>query len=210
MIKKAVKIRRPTQERGRVKFEAILDTAESFLEDRDAGDISIYDIADMLGTSPPTVYHFFPEISLVFAALAERYIAQLQELTIDIGEPADTWMQLLDDQCARVRDVFEDRKPIRKVMLGSGYSIEVRQRDLAAYPVFARRLLEHFERRFEMPPTVDIIDRLIETLAINDMMWMLDIYRTGRITQEGDECARRARTAYLKLYIPEFLPVRKT
>lgn len=52
-------IRRPTQERGKQRYEDILNTVEVLLQDRDPSDIGIYDISANLGISPQSVYHFF-------------------------------------------------------------------------------------------------------------------------------------------------------
>ncbi|WP_116150036.1 TetR/AcrR family transcriptional regulator [Paraburkholderia sp. BL27I4N3] len=201
----AASIRRPTQDRGRKKFEAALDAAERLLENMEPADMSIYDIAKALEASPPSVYHFFPEVSLVFVALAERYLTQLQSVSLDVDEPVATWADLLDLLFERIRGILNKRTPVRKVLLGSGYSPEVRQRDLAGYAIFAKDILDALNRHFELPNVPQLADRIEEVLAINDAMWMLSFYRHRAIDDEG---ARRARNAYLRLYIPEILPRR--
>jgi AcrR family transcriptional regulator len=201
-------IRRPTQERGRQKFEAILDAAEQLLEEREPTEISIYDLAEALDTSPPSVYHFFPEISLVFVALAERYLAWFQDVPTDPNEPIKSWQDLINAQAKRMRMVFETRKPVRKVLLGAGYSSEVRRRDFDNNAILAEKLLEELQLLFEIPPAPHLLDRMVEMIVINDALWMLSIHREGAITDQAEEQASRARIAYFRTFLPEYLPRR--
>src|ERR1700738_1862508 len=169
----SLQIRRPTQERGRQKFEAILDAADRLLVIRDPAEISIYDLAAELNTSPPSIYHFFPDISLVFVALAERYLLGIEQMSLDVDEAVTDWQELIDIQFERVRVIYETRAPVRKILLGPGFSHEVLNRDIATSVVNASRLLELMGRRFEMPNIPDLLDRMVEMIKIGDAMWML-------------------------------------
>jgi AcrR family transcriptional regulator len=204
----ALQIRRPTQERGRQKFESILDAADTLLVSRDPADISIYDLAAELKTSPPSIYHFFRDISLVFVALAERYIQEMEQMPLETDAPVRNWQELFDVPFERVRVLYETRAPVRKIMLGPGLSYAIIDRDLATSVVNAGRLLELMGRHFEMPTIPNLLDRVVEMIRINDAMWMLSYYRHGRIDDEGAELARRARTAYMRTILPEYLPPR--
>jgi AcrR family transcriptional regulator len=204
----SLQIRRPTQERGRQKFESILDAADRLLVNRDPADISIYDLAAELKTSPPSIYHFFPDISLVFVGLAERYIQEMEQMPLGADKPVAGWQELFDIPFERVRVMYESRSPVRKILLGPGLSYEILNRDLATSVVNAGRLLELMADNFETPNIPDLLDRLVEMIRINDAMWMLSFYRHGSITDEGAELARRARTAYLRTVLPEHLPRR--
>lgn len=170
--------------------------------------MSIYDIAKAVNASPPSVYHFFPEIALVFAALAERYLAELQSMSPDVNAPVATWTDLLDILFERIRVIYNKRPPVRKVLLGSGYSPEVRQRDFASYAIFAKHILDSMGHHFELPNIPHLADRIEEALAINDAVWMLAFYRHDVINDEDAANASRARNAHLRLHLPEFLSPR--
>jgi AcrR family transcriptional regulator len=204
----SLQIRRPTQRRGQQKFKAILDVADKMLVSRDPADISIYDLAAALKTSPPSIYHFFPDVSLVFVGLAERYIAELERMPLGGDTPVERWQELFDIPFERVRILFETRPSVRKLLLGPGLSYEILDRDLATSVVNAGRLVKMMERHFEMPSIPNLIDRFVEVIRINDAIWMLSIYRHGTITDEAAEFARRARISYLRTMLPEYLPRR--
>lgn len=55
---------------------------------------------------------------------------------------------------------------------------------------------------------LDLHDRLVEVIVINDAIWSLSIHRHGHITDEMEEQARRARIAYSRTFLPEYLPLR--
>lgn len=175
------------------------------LENLEPAEVSIYDLAKALHASPPSIYHFFPDVSLVFLALAERYLAEFMSISMEMDQRAETWIEQMDILFGRVRGIYNARKPLRKVLLGSGYSPDVRQRDFAGYSILAQRIIEAINQQFELPNVPNLSDRIIETLAINDAIWMLACYRSGYIDDEGAICSSRARTAYLRLFLPEIL-----
>jgi AcrR family transcriptional regulator len=201
----ALDIRRPTQKRGRERFEAVLDAAEALLEEYEPTQISVYTIADKLGASPQSVYHFFPEVSLVFVALAERYLEWFQQVPLNVVEPVASWQELLDKQCRLMRAVYDSKTAVRKVLLGAGYSSEVRRRDLDSNRVLAVKFIEALEQRFVVPAIPGLIDRMVEMIVINDALWMLSIHRHQAITEAAEEQARRARINYLRMVLPEYL-----
>lgn len=205
MTKQLPEIRRPSQQRGRERYEAVLDTAELLLETLEPFEISIYDIAEKLGVSPPSIYHFFPDISLVFVALAERYLAWFQKVPLVIADTVTTWQEILDIQCQQMRSIYDSRASVRRVLLGAGYSSEVRRRDLDSNRILAERFIEAFRERFIVPDIPCLVERVVEMIVINDALWMLSIHEHGAITEAADEQARRARVNYLRMVLPEVL-----
>lgn len=203
-------IRRPSQQRSRDRFESILDGAERLLERLDPSDISIHKIAAEAGISAPSIYHFFPEAPLVFAALAERYLLGFQQ-RMGKGQFArmTTWQELQTQQFRSSRDYFNAHAAVRKVLLGPALSFDIRTRDLNSDAIIAAKSIELMKRLFELPPVPDLLDRWVELIVINDAIWALSIHRHGTITDEMEEQARRARTAYTRTFLPEYLPRRQ-
>jgi AcrR family transcriptional regulator len=201
-------IRRPTQERGKQRYEDILNAVEVLLQDRDPSDVGIYDISGALGIAPQSVYHFFPEVSLVFVALAERYLASFRAVeTAELGY-FESWQDLLKAQHAGMLSVFGTNPAVRKVLLGVGYSSEIRRLDQENNRILAQHLLEGFRRHFILPELPDLHERFVEMAAINDAIWSLYLLRGGEIDSEAERIAHRARVAYLRTVLPEYLTPR--
>lgn len=85
-------VRRPTQERGRRRFDAILDAAAQILVEVGLGGFTVHGVAARANTSIGSMYHFFPDGESVLRALGERHIAALGELLKSLSDTDDlTW-----------------------------------------------------------------------------------------------------------------------
>lgn len=85
-------VRRPTQERGRRRFDAILDAAAAILVESGMAGFTVHGVAARANTSIGSMYHFFPDGESVLRALGERHMAALGELLKGLRETDDaTW-----------------------------------------------------------------------------------------------------------------------
>ncbi|MGH6650962.1 MAG: TetR/AcrR family transcriptional regulator [Sphingopyxis sp.] len=203
-------IRRPAQKRSRARFEAILDGAERLLDTLPPSAISIHAIAAEVEISPPSIYHFFPEPQLVFSALAERYLKRFEEgVLTSVPDEVASWQDLQTLQYRAGQQWFNAHPAARQVLLGGpAWSSDIRTQDLDSNYVTAGRSIELMAQRFVMPEIPDLHDRLVEVIVINDAIWSLSIRRHGLITDAMEEQARRARIAYSRTFLPEYLPLR--
>ncbi|NIJ39706.1 AcrR family transcriptional regulator [Sphingopyxis panaciterrae] len=203
-------IRRPAQKRSRARFEAILDGAERLLDTLSPSAISIHAIAAEVGISPPSIYHFFPEPQLVFSALAERYLKHFEEgVLTEVPDDVESWQDFQTLQYRAGRNWFNAHPAARQVLLGGpAWSSDIRMQDLDSNFVMAGHSIAVMTQKFIMPEIPDLHDRLVEVIVINDAIWSLSIHRHGLITDAMEEQARRARIAYSRTFLPEYLPLR--
>lgn len=204
-------IRRPTQKRGQTRFETILDSAERLLEQLEPDEISVYTLAEEAKISPPSIYQFFSDSSQVFIALSERIHAQF----VDVFDhpPAGeftSWQELMSLRFREGRDFYNSNAAARRLLLGSGLSAAIRARDLQIDRQVALRSLDEFQRYFFFPEIPELVERFTELLVINDALWTLSVHRHGIITDAYEEQARRAREAYSRTFLPEYLPARQS
>lgn len=202
-------IRRPRQKRSQQRFEAILDSAARLLETLGPEEISIYTLAQEAGLSAPSIYHFFPDAGQVFVALAERYT---QEFVALLDKPLPpgitTWQAYFAARYGDGRAHYNAHTAARRLLLGSGLSATIRARDLENDSVLAQRSMAEVSQLFEIAPSADLVERFTELLVINDAIWTLSVHRHGVITDAYEEQARRAREAYCRTFLPEYLPLR--
>jgi AcrR family transcriptional regulator len=71
--------RRPQQERGQRRVEAILDATSAIVAEEGAPAVTMHAIARRSGTTIGSLYHFFPDRDAVFAALLERHATRFGE-----------------------------------------------------------------------------------------------------------------------------------
>ena len=206
-----VKPRKPQRENGRKKYEKLLDTLESLLLDKEASEITLADLSEAAGVPTASVYHFFPNRDACLAALAERYFndpaEQLEFFPASNEWPR--WQDMVEAFCDRARAYFEANEAIKKVKLGPKASWAVRDLAQENNRRLAQSLQTALAHRFELPPSREWEERFLLAITINDALWSLSYTRFGRITDEIAAEAKRAATAYLRLYLSESAPRRE-
>ena len=79
----ASETRRPRQERGQRRVDAILDSAAAIVAEEGIAAATVHGIARRARTSIGSMYHFFPDLESVLSALAARHVdglrAQLED-----------------------------------------------------------------------------------------------------------------------------------
>jgi AcrR family transcriptional regulator len=70
----------PVQERSRQRIDGILAAAAGLLAEQGLENVSMLAIAEVAGMTPATVYRYFDNRIAVFAALAERTMAEVDEV----------------------------------------------------------------------------------------------------------------------------------
>ena len=201
--------RRPRQQRSRERFEAILDAAERLLQHREPHEVSIYTIAEEADMSPPSIYHFFPDGNHVFMALAERYFDMfLSGLESIEGKRFDDWQTLVEFRYALSRRFFNDNVAARKILLGAAATWAIRARDIDTNRLLARGAIVELNRFFILPKVPGLVDRVTETIIMNDAIWALYDHRFGPLPADEEIFARRARLGHMRTYLPEYLASR--
>lgn len=114
--------RRPQQERGQRRVEAILDAAAAIVAEEGAPAVTMHAIARRSETTIGSLYHFFPDRDAVFAALLERHgirfgarLASLESVDwprLTIAESVDRFV----DTCIDYVGANPDLLPVAHVM----------------------------------------------------------------------------------------------
>lgn len=193
-----------------VRFEAILDSAERLLAELEPDEISVYTLAEDAKISPPSIYQFFSDANQVFIALSERIHGQFVRAYDRPPEGEfSTWQELMSLRFKEGRAFYNTHAAARRLLLGSGLSAAIRARDLQFDRQMAVRSVEEMQHYFIVPDIPELVERSTELLVINDALWTLSVHRHGIITDAYEEQARRAREAYVRTFLPEYLPVRR-
>jgi AcrR family transcriptional regulator len=200
--------RKPVRQRGKAKFNVLLDATEALLLEHSTDEIGLYQIAERAGTSPASVYHFFPHKNAAFLALANRY--QEGGFREILGRPIDAaqlknWQDLKAIIMGRSVEFFNSNLAAQKLYLGSGSNWEIRQKDLAGNITTANELVRLYDLFFVMPPIKDLAKRFAISISITDSVWALSSALYGRITEEYAQESLRAGIAYYRTFLPEYL-----
>jgi AcrR family transcriptional regulator len=202
--------RQPLQERGRVRFEALLDTVEAMLADHDPDEIGFYQIAERAGMAAASVYHFFPTKSAVFLALAERYFAHFRQ-GLDFEAAAHettTWQSYVRLRQERGVAYYNTHPPAMKLILGAQPFLEIRSEDSSVNKEVSRQAYDQLQRMFYVPFIRDPERKFLIALSIADAIWRISYTEHGYITPDYAAEALQATLAYLRTFLPEVLEPR--
>ena len=123
--------RRPQQERGLRRVDAILDAAAALITTDGIAGVTMHRVAQHSGTTIGSMYHFFPDREAVLRALAERHTEQLRTLITEAErEGAARWSQLSTaeavdrylDPFLRYVDHHPDLLPLGRFARASGWT----------------------------------------------------------------------------------------
>jgi len=202
--------RLPQRAAGKARFELLLDAADQLLNERDAGDISLYDIADLANVPSASVYHFLPSMTAACVALAQRY---LETFKVFISEDLDheglsEWLDVFRVKAVQGRDYFNAHNAAMKLFLGSEYNWQIHQENMNGNQIFGEMILKEMNRHFICPHIEHVDNKMQIALGLVDSVWSLSFLKHGRITEYYCQEARRAFECYIRMYIPEYIPKR--
>jgi AcrR family transcriptional regulator len=186
--------RQPSRERGRTRFQALLEATEALLKEGNPDDIGLYQIAERAGIAPASVYHFLPTKNAALLALAEKYHADLRMM---MNEPVAasrliSWQDLLVVRHERAVKYYNSNLPAAKIFLGIHPSWEIHQADKNYNRGASQALFEYFDRAFVMPYVKDPSSKFEIMYSIADAIWASSFERHTAIPPHYAEEATTA------------------
>ena len=129
----------PRQERSRQKLARVLEAADKLLAEEGVEALTTTRVAAAAGVSVGTLYQYLPDRDAITEALADGYLARLEDLMTSFVEQAakETW----DDPVGLLVDAFtalyRAEPGFRALWLGRGLTEAAREADLAHKRVMA-------------------------------------------------------------------------
>lgn len=194
-----------------MRFEGLLEATAQLLRDRDFAEIGLYDVAEVAGVPPGSVYHFFPTKEAAFIALAERHLEELAEI---LNRPAplaglNGWQDLLAVRFDRAVAYFNDNPAFARIALSGSTINEIRRLDTRYIAEEAHTPLAWLSRHLVMPYIPDLDLKSAALVGVYDGVWATSYARHGRIVEEFAREALRAGVAYCRTFLPEVVAFRE-
>jgi AcrR family transcriptional regulator len=208
--KAALTARKPAQQRSRIRFEALLDAADTLLKTNETSDVGLYDIAAAAGVPPASVYHLFPTKEAAFVALAERYLAGLSAYTTKPFEPSEVqrWQDLVLLEMYRGIEFYNQHPVMSKLFLGENVLPDVRMLDVRNVAAISSSSYARMNKHFEMPYLHNPDIKFAALIGIYDGIWMTSYARRGYIAEDFARETEMAAIAYCETFLPAVLPLR--
>jgi AcrR family transcriptional regulator len=183
----------PLRERGkRQRRERILESAREILRESDGGALTIDAVAHRADVSVQTIFNLIGTREVVWAALADSLIAELELGSIPQGgDPADEALAVVD---ALVGGLLQDAPILNGLLSNWSRSARVVDHDPA------RQLTDCFERLHELDADgVPLPAHRLAELLIASVIGVLHQWAAGMLDQ--DDARLRAREcALLHIY----------
>jgi AcrR family transcriptional regulator len=176
------------------------------LYSHDVGEFGLAEVAAEAGLPKSSVYHFFPHINDLLAALASEVAG---ELLAELQEPFSgsfaEWGAVVQAHIKRGRDYYAKSPAALKLQLGPHTPADIKNRDRTNDFAVGGALRALIEAHFDLPDLPDLDGASFRTIEIADLMLMLSVREHGELTDVYVEEAARASIAYLELYLPKRL-----
>ncbi|PHN17160.1 TetR/AcrR family transcriptional regulator [Pseudomonas sp. ICMP 561] len=196
------------QQRSIDRINTLLDSAQALLEHRGADDISLADIAREARIPLPSTYHFFPNKISLFERLAQRFHEDLAaDAVIGLPLAGISWQAMLRESLVEGARYQNQRPAMMRLFLGAGVSAEVRSADVAGNRNVAMGMAKLLAERFHVHSESYLEEKIAIALAVCDGVWQLSYSRYGLITEELIGEGVRAALSYLRVYLPEEMPI---
>ncbi|HSW12451.1 MAG TPA: TetR/AcrR family transcriptional regulator [Solimonas sp.] len=111
--------RRPKQQRGQARIDAVLATAETLIAAQGLSALTIPALAEQLGFSRMSIYHFFPTPQAIINKLGQRHWAQMQKCVVAevLARPQQQWREQLAIVVQVLAGYFDRYPTARAVVL---------------------------------------------------------------------------------------------
>lgn len=197
--------RKPQRKNGREKFDTLLDALDGLLQFRETSEISLSDLSEAAGVPAASVYHFFPNREALFAALMQRHLDSLPDVTVG---SSPNWQSRTEHFLDQLQQQLCASESVMKLRFGPAPGWAVRELLLEDRNRLGLRLLDYLDTDFELPASTHWPERFRVALTIAEGIWSGAYGRFGRIDDFNIGEAKRAAIAYLGYFFGERLPLR--
>lgn len=192
--------RQPIKLPSRARFEGVLDAAEQLLLEQGFNGFSIPSLAERLGYTRASIYHFFPTPHALLNELSRRYYEESskQVMAVALASSGLPWRDVMEQVLKFAADYYNARPVARMLLLGrlmTDENFNIQEQTNQQLGQLFRGLFQ--ARGIELPQepdvgwiAVDIVDGILRHSQ----------YRYDRITDSCRDEALRAVTAYLAPY----------
>lgn len=194
--------RRPQQERGHRRFDAVLVEAEALLLEKGLEGFSIPTLAERLDFTRRSIYKFFPTPYAILNELTLRYLNRLSEQLL---AQADSLLnRSLDDTIGRIVEIgtqFYNSHPVACLLILGG---PVTDNSYRAQSLVMQSLGGHTRDYLNMmgvilPPSPPDVATLIVEICLT--CFRVSYLQHGEITEAYRDEAAHAMTAYISRYL---------
>jgi AcrR family transcriptional regulator len=194
--------RQPRQLRARVRFDQVMDAAESLLSEHGLGGFSIPAVADKLGYTRASIYKFFPTPYAVLNELVTRKLGELEQRLMQLAPQVlpQPWPQAMRAMVLKAAAFYNADLVARILVLGGPVtddSYRAQELTIQRLGGLARELL--LTRGIQIPKARP--DAAMLLVEVGTTCFRVSQFLHGRITPEYQEEAVAVMQSYLSRHV---------
>ena len=176
----------PVQERGKLKFNKIVEVTEELVLKRGIDNFSHYSIAKAANIPPSSVYQYFPSIAALFAVMAEKHYMAAFFKTPEIIENMEvkSWRDLAPVIVESAYDFYTQDKISEILFLNVFLSAGVREYSVSRVTRLGLWYKKYFMLLYKKSDLVGLEEKLTISLELTKTLFVRSLSVHGEIRQE--------------------------
>lgn len=195
----------PVQDRGKVRFNAIVEAAESLVLESGVDNISPHKIAKKANIPASSVYQYFPTMGALFSVMAEKHFMTAFHIVPEALEDTEirSWHDLATIIVDSAYDFYTRDKISEILFLGVFLSPGVREYTASRLTRLSLWYIQYFELLYRKSDLENLPEKLAIALDVTKTVYIRSLSRHGEIR---DFYRKEARCLVLS-YLGEFFAV---
>lgn len=176
----------PVQERGKLRFNRIVEVSEVLVLEFGIDNISHYSIAKAAGIPPSSVYQYFPSIAALFTVMAEKHYMAAFFKTPEIieGMEVKSWRDLAPVIVESAYDFYTQDKISEILFLNVFMSAGVREYSVSRVTRLGLWYKKYFMLLYKKSDLVGLEEKLTICLELTKTLFVRSLNLYGEIRHE--------------------------
>jgi len=176
----------PIQERGKLRFNKIVEVTEELVLELGIDNISHYSIAKAAAIPPSSVYQYFPSIAALFAVMAEKHYMAAFLKTPEIIENMEvkSWRDLAPVIVESAFDFYTQDKISEILFLNVFLSAGVREYSVSRVTRLGLWYKKYFMLLYKKSDTDGLEEKLTISLELTKTLFVRSLSLYGEIRPE--------------------------
>jgi len=192
----------PVQERGKLRFNTILASAEILLLELTVEEISFHKIAKHAGVSATSVYQYFPTMGSLFSTIAEAHFVKTFDI---VNEKIDEtcirkWQDLVNVLVDATYEFYSKDKISMLFSLGSNNAPGVKEQTAERISRFADWYTDKFSLLYRKKDLALLTEKIAICVEIMRGIYIRSISIHGKLTEFYREESRIVLLNYMNIF----------
>ena len=189
----------PVQERGKVRFNAIIEAAEQLVLASGVDNISPHKIAKKAGIPPTSVYQYFPTMGALFSVMAEKHFLAAFHIVPEALEDTvvRSWRDLAIIIANSAFDFYTRDKISEILFLGVSLTPGVREYSTSRFTRLSLWYINYFNLLYKKSDLEGLPEKLAIALDVTKTVYIRSISLHGEIRESYKKEARCIVLSYL-------------